>query len=122
MDIIVQQPNIDYNVQMQQPNIDYSVKTEDGETLAQVAVMMGYGKCVETLAAQERFDCWNIPDSDGNTPIMKALKANQKETVKILLRCPRVDLRCRDREGWSLIFRAIQRNKLGEKVSKYQGL
>ena len=80
---------------------------------------MGYPRCVEILATQERFDCWNFPDSDGNTPIMKALKANMKEIVRILLRCPRVDLSCRDREGWSLVLRAIQRNKLGEEMSKY---
>ena len=73
-------------------------------------------KCVETLAALERYDCWNVPDSDGDTPIMTALKRGNIEIVEILLRCPRVDLSCRDKEGWSLVFRAIQRNKLGKKM------
>merc|ERR1712232_217010 len=30
----------------------------------------------------------------------------------ILLRCPRVDLSCRDGESWSLVFRAIQRKEI----------
>ena len=87
MDIIVQQPNIDYNV-----------KTEGGETLAQAAVEGGNVKCVETLAAQERFDCWNVPDWRGETPIMLALKEDKTEIVEILLECPRVDVNVVDRE------------------------
>ena len=123
VDIIVQQPNIDFNVQ-----------AEDGATLAQVAVKAagrgGDVRCVdvETLAAQERCDCWNLPDKygklptcwvlDGDTPIMYAVKQGAKysKIVEILLRCPRVDLNCRDGQGWSLVFRAIQRNELGEKI------
>ena len=111
MDIIVQQPNVDFNV-----------KTRADDTLALVAVWAGHVKCVETLAAQERCECWNIPDDingdKGNTPIMMALKKGKTEIVEILLQCPRVDLSCRDKEGWSLVFRAIQRKKLGEKSSK----
>ena len=48
-----------------------------------------------------------------------ALKKGKTEMVEILLRCPRVYQSCRDKEGWSLVFRAIQRNKLGEIMSKY---
>ena len=119
MDIIVQQSSIDFNVE-----------TIRGETLAQAALEgaleEGDVKCVETLAALETFDCWNVPgtevvdDSDGDPPIMWALHNRQTEIVDILLRCPRVDLSIRDRidGGWSLVFRAIQRNKLGEKMSK----
>ena len=70
-------------------------------------------KCVETLAAQERFDGWNVPDRRGDSPIMNAVEEGKTELVEILLRCPRVDLNCREGEGWSLVFRAIQRNKLG---------
>ena len=46
---------------------------------------------------------------------MMAFDQEKTEIVEILIRCPRVDLSCRDEEGWSLVFRAIQRNKLGEK-------
>ena len=54
---------------------------------------------------------------DGDTPVMWAFKLDMTELVKILLRCPRVDLSCRDKEGWSLVFRAIQRDEFGEKMS-----
>ena len=103
MDIITQQPNIDYNF-----------KTEDGETLAQVAVdgSGGYVKCVKTLAALEKCDCWDVPDKNGDTPVMKALKENKTEILEILVRCPRVDLCSRDKGGWSLVFRAISQKKI----------
>ena len=57
---------------VQQPNIDYDVKTYDGEYLAQVVDGQDV-KCVETLAAQEKCQCWNVPDSDGDTPVLMAL-------------------------------------------------
>ena len=104
---------------LQQSNIDYSVESEDGISLAQIAVTKGDMKCVETVAAQESFNCWNVPDMRGDTPIMWALKVGKTEIVEILLRCPRVDLSCRDKEGWSLVFRAIHFKELGEKNSKY---
>ena len=74
-------------------------------------------KCVETLATQERCDCWNVPDSDGYIPIMWALKEGKIDMVEILLRCPRVDLSCKDKKGWTLLFRAVQSNDLGEKIT-----
>ena len=89
---------------LQQPNIDYNVKTVFDLTLAQIAVCAGDVKCVETLAAQETFDCWNVPDKKGNTPIMMALYMNKTNIVEILLRCPRVDLSSMDEEGWYLLF------------------
>ena len=101
---------------IQQPNLNYNVKTLTGETLGHAAAKGGDVKCLETLASQESFDSWNVPDNRGDTPVMKALKEGKTEIVEILLRCPRVDLSCRDKEGWSLVFRAIQRNKLGEKT------
>ena len=106
------------NILVKQPKINYNLKTEVGETLAQAAVRAGNVRCVETLIAQESFDSWNVPDWRGDTPIMIALKESRTEFVKILANCPRVDLSCRDEGGWSLVFRAIQKNKLGEKMSK----
>ena len=73
---------------------------------------------MEILAGQERCDCWNIPGEDGNTPIMYAVKTDKIKITAVLLRCPRVDLNCRDKEGWSLVFRAIERKEFGEKMSK----
>ena len=72
---------------------------------------------VETLARleKEKFDGWNIPDEDGNTLIMFAMKnCFYSDTVGILLTCPRFDPSCRDTEGWSLVFRSIQRGDIGE--------
>ena len=101
---------------VKQSNIDYNIKTIDGETLAQVAVMEGNVKSVETLAAQEKCQCWNVPDSDGDTPVFKALKTNKMEILEILLKSPSVDLNlnCMDYEGWSLAFRAIAMKNLGK--------
>ena len=96
----------------EQPNIDYNVKTECGRTLVQIAVMCE--ECVKILASQKKCQCWNVPNNDGNTPVMIALKKNQTKIVEILLDCPRVDLKCRDEEGWCLLFRALERNKLGK--------
>ena len=45
---------------------------------------------------------------------MKALKTNKLEIVKVLIGVPWVDLTLRDREGWSLVFRAIQNKQLGQ--------
>ena len=83
---------------VQQPNIDYNVKTEDGDTLGHAAVRRGDVKSVETLAAQESFDCWNVPNSHGDTPIMWALKEDKTEIVEILLECPRVDMNVVDQK------------------------
>ena len=97
------------------PNIDYNVKTECGKTLVQITVMREVcEQCVKILASQKRCQCWNVRNSDGDTPVMIALKKNQTKIVEILLDCPLVDLKCRDKEGWCLLFRALERNKLGK--------
>ena len=101
---------------VQQPNIDFNVKTKKGETLAHAAVRGGDVQCVETLVAEARCFCFNIPDLDGKTPIMIALERDRMRIVEILLRCPRVSLTSRDKQGWCLLFRAIQKKKLGEEI------
>ena len=103
------------DIMLEQPNIDYNVKTEGGNTLAQLVVHIRNVRWVETFAAEEQCHCWNVPASNGDTPIMWALKQDITEIVEILLRCPRVDLTCRDKKGWSLVFRAIQKNQHGKK-------
>ena len=99
---------------MKIPGVDLSVKTEEGETLAQRAVESGVVRSVEILAEQEKFDCWNVPDGKGDTPVMIALKEGETEIVKILVGCPRVDLTIRDKEGWTLVMRTIAGKELGE--------
>ena len=56
----------------------------------------------------------NLDVPRGNSLIILALNSRKTKIVEILLRCSRVDLSCRDKEGWSLVFRAIQKKKLGE--------
>ena len=56
------------------PGVDFSVKTKEGETLAQHAVKEGVARSVEILAEQEKFDCWNVADEEGDTMVMRALK------------------------------------------------
>ena len=41
---------------------------------------------------QEFLKLLNVPDWRGDTPIIMALKEGKTEIIKILLRCPRVDL------------------------------
>ena len=96
------------------PGIDFNVKTETGRTLARAAVRGGVLSSVESLASQEKFDCWNIPDENGNTPVMKALRRGKTDIVRVLVDCPRVDLTIRDKEGWTLVMEAIAGKELGE--------
>ena len=108
------------NIIVQQPKIDHNIKVGfEEETLGHATVRGGNEKCVETLAAQESFKFWNVPNRWGDTPVMMALKEGKTEILKVLLKCPRVNLSCRDKEGWTLIFRAIQMDKHGKKFLKY---
>ena len=59
-------------------------------------------------------DCWNVPDKNGDTPVMMALKSGKTDMMKILVGCPRVDLTIRDKEGWTLLMRTIASKDLGE--------
>ena len=46
---------------------------------------------------------------------MKALKSGKRwQVMKILVRCPRVDLTIRDKKGWTLLMRTIAEKKPGE--------
>ena len=96
------------------PGIDFNVKRKDGETLAQAAVEKGDVRSVETLANQEEFDCWNVPDKNGDTPVMMARESGRTDMVKILVGCPRVDLTIRDKKGWTLLMRTIAGKEPGE--------
>ena len=69
---------------------------------------------METLANLEKFDCWNVLDEEGDTPVMKAIKENKTEIVDVLVGCPRVYLTIRDKEGWTLVMRTIAGKNLGK--------
>ena len=79
---------------VQQQNIDYNVRDDQGCTLGHAAVYGGNKKCVETLANQERFDSWNVPDNNGDTPLIGAIEdGSNQDIMRILLKCPRVDVK-----------------------------
>jgi len=94
------------------PGLNFNVRTVAGETLGQAAVTEGFVRSVESLASLEKFDCWNVPDKNGDTPVMMALKWGATDIVKVLVRCPRVDLTIRDKEGWTLLMRTIAGKEL----------
>ena len=96
------------------PGVDFSVKAEDGVTLAQASIIGGEVESVKSLANLEEFHGWNVPDVDGDTPVMMALKCGDTDMVKVLVMCPRVDLTIRDKEGWTLVMRTMKKKKLGE--------
>ena len=77
------------------------------------AVINGNVKSVETLAAQEKCLCWNVPDNNnGDTPVLMALKENKMDILQILLKCPRVDLNLKDEDGDSLIMVALKTKEI----------
>ena len=90
------------------------LQTVDDRTLANAAVLSGDGRKVELFLNQEKFNCWNIADEKGDTPIMTALKYGKVEVVEVLMKYSRVDLNVRDTEGWTLLMRAIAGKKIGE--------
>ena len=66
-------------------------------------------KCVELLSKDPRVN-WNIRNTDGDTPVMVALKNQEKEMVKILLKTPGVDLSdvTKSTEGQAILTEMLQ--------------
>ena len=60
---------------------------------------------------------WNESDDNEDLAIMWALKNNKYGIVEELLAVPNIKLDIRDKEGWSLVFRAISTLKLGKYIS-----
>ena len=66
---------------------------------------------MELLAEQETYNGWNIPDDDGETPLMLAIRRDRTDILKVLLDCPRVDPNLKDKEGTSPFMKAIKEEK-----------
>ena len=64
------------------------------------------------LAEQELCNHWNIPDKWGNTPVIYVIRRADAETLKILLKCPRVDPNIKDKSGDSPVMLAIKMEKI----------
>ena len=84
------------------PRVDFSCRDTSGRTRAEIAVSTRNLNCVNFLAAEESFDCWNLPGRFGSTLIMSSLVFDQKEIFETLTRCPRVDLNMADENGKTL--------------------
>ena len=94
-----------------QTNVNFSLQTDFGTTVAMAAVRGGNARCVEILSEKENYDNWNIPDDDGDTPLMQAFVDGKKDILKILLDCPQVDPNLKDQDGNSPLMKAIKAKK-----------
>ena len=103
--------------------INLDKKTESKKFLPAQRVQLPSGKHIwrETFDTSERkllvqsgtVD-WNESDDNEDLAIMWALKNNKYGIVEELLAVPDINLDIRDKEGWSLVFRAISTLKLGK--------
>ena len=72
-----------------------------GKTLARIAVEMGGDEDVRRLVKSGTVD-WNEKVQGEDPAIFWALNNERFEMVKILLKCPEIDLKMRDRDNCSL--------------------
>ena len=97
-------------------------KNFTGQTLARIAVEVGDQKDIKLLLESKTLD-WNVAAAEEDPAIMWALKNDKIDLVQLLLSSPGINLEIRDREGWSLLFRAISRGNLGKFYEfKFQNL
>ena len=71
----------------------------------------GSVECVELLADEEGVE-WNEKNMVGNTPLLTAMRENNTELVKTLLKIPSVDINVKDRHGKCLLKLAAEKNNL----------
>ena len=93
-----------------QVNIDFSLGRKAGNTVAIFAVLARNVPCVEILAKQ--VNCWNIPEKDGNTPIMNAIRLDNADILKMLLKCSLVNSNKKDGYGDSPVMKVIKEEKM----------
>ena len=96
---------------VKQGNVNFSVRTIIGRTLPLTAVIGGSVRCVEILAERQDCDSWNIPDNNGDTPLMEAIRWEKRDILQVLLNCPRVDPNFMDQDGNSPLMMAIKEKK-----------
>ena len=71
----------------------------------------GSVECVEVLAGEEGVE-WNEKNMVGNTPLLTAMRENNTDMVKTLLKIPGVDINVKDRHGKCLLKLAAEKNNL----------
>ena len=72
-----------------------------GQTLGRIAVEVGEDEDVRRLVESGTVD-WNEQAQGEDPAIFWALNNDRFEMVKILLKCPEIDLKIRDRNNCSL--------------------
>ena len=85
--------------------LDLNIKTSGGASVAHFAVgsdKVNAKRILELLCEDGRVD-WNIPDPEGNRPVLLALKLNKVEMFRSLVRTPGVETNITDSEGRSLV-------------------
>ena len=74
-------------------------------------VEAGSVECVELLAGEEGVE-WNEKNLVGKTPLLTAMRENNTDMVKTLLKIPGVDITVKDRHGKCLLKLAAEKNNL----------
>ena len=107
---------------------DVNTKNERGLTALMIAcARAGNSAIVSRLVEEKELDI-NYQDEDGRTAALvacikpgiardgMALLSGKTDIVRVLVKCPRVDLTIRDKEGWTLAMRTIAGEMLGGEV------
>jgi len=87
-----------------QKNVDFSIKDNYGWSYAQACVCWDNGdsvKCLQLMTGVSAMD-WNsklTSDHGGDPPLIYLLKENKLERFKVLVKCPNIDLSCKDGNG-----------------------
>ena len=84
-----------------------------GKTLARIAVEMGGDEDVRRLVKSGTVD-WNETVGNEDPAIMWALVSDKLDLVQRLLEVPGINLDIKDKEGWSLVARAISKKDMGK--------
>ena len=88
-------------------------QTFTGSSLARIAVEVGSEEDVKLLVESGTVD-WNETEGEEDAAIMWALVSDKSHLVQRLLQVPGIDLDIKDREGWSLVARAISKGDIGK--------
>ena len=97
-------------------------QTFTGSSLARIAVEVGEEEDVKLLVESGTVD-WNETEGEEDAAIMWALVSDKSDLVQRLLQVPGINLDIKDREGWSLVARAISKGdtgKLSHRIKLFQ--
>ena len=81
--------------------------------MARIAVEVGSEKDVKLLVKSGTVD-WNETVGNEDAAIMWALVSDKLDLVQRLLEVPGINLDIKDKEGWSLVARAISKKDMGK--------